>query len=90
MPLPLRLYVGGPEGRCAITLAASGLRVSGDMPQPRTDLVVNLWDALVTALALDEIDLAPACGGRGHTQRIAEARAALQVRLGGRPRHGGK
>lgn len=64
-------------------LTPEGLAVVGKRG-PRLDVLVVLWDALVTALALEEIDLTPQVKRSGHESRVAQARAALQVRLRGR------
>lgn len=86
MSLPLRVAHAGKSGRAAIVLTAEGLGIEGKR-EPSLDLVVELWDALVSALALEEIDLSRQVKLSGHAMRVAEARAALQVRLSGSPRH---
>lgn len=80
MTLPLRLTNAGAAGRVTLELTREGLAVSGKRA-PRLDVLVELWDALVTALALEEVDLTRQVKRAGHESRVAQARAALQIRL---------
>lgn len=82
MPLPLRIRYGGQRGVIGLDVTVDGLGFSGKT-MPRLDLTVHLWDALVTAIALGEIDLTAVVGAGGAARRQAEAAAALQRRLRG-------
>lgn len=61
-------------------ISKDGLTMRGETPA-RIDLVVELWDVLVSALAIDEINLRAVLSRLGAERRGAEARAAMQVRL---------
>ena len=82
LPLVLRWY--GPQGVATVTVTAEGVGVRGEM-MPNGRLTHHLWDCLVDLLALDRVvTLDQACGRVGAERRRAEARAALQIRLGGK------
>ena len=83
MALPLKIQVRG-QGTVTIEILSTGIGIKGSTP-PRLDLVVMLWDSLVSSLALDLIPLETYLGKKQAARRIAEARAALQVRLRGHP-----
>lgn len=83
MSLPLKISYRS-HGTVMVELTAAGMGIRGSRT-PRPDLVVALWDALVTSLALEEIPLDQFLGKHGAARRVAEARAALQVRLRGVP-----
>lgn len=82
MPLPIRMaYRSGKSGLCRVEVTVAGLAVQGQTP-PRLDLLLALWEALVSAIALDEIDFRPTVKPSVAERVAGEARAALQVRLG--------
>lgn len=82
--LPITFRHHGAKGHVKIAVTGAGMAVDGDC-LPRLDVVTELWDVLVSALATGEIDLAPHTGPWEAARRRDEAIAALNVRLRKKP-----
>ena len=80
MILPTRIRY--PKSRLTVEVTQGGLAVNGQPPSLHAALV--LWDTLLQAIALGEIDFSTIVHAREATRRGESARAALQVHLRGR------
>ena len=82
MPLPLRIHHGGKLGQVDLEITGMGIAVTAKTKTlPRLDLTVHLFDALIHAIALGEIDLTPVLGPKEAAIRLRQAQAALQVHV---------